>query len=355
MSRKIVHVIGTGTVGVPLISILTERKAQLGIEEVTFQPDLNALSNKALLKGLVSRGAKLCVTEMQADQFTSMGCKVEYLAEEAIDRAGVVIDCSPEGEALNAKQRVYSSYIGAPKCFVAQAREAGFGKDYAYGINDEALEPGKDQFIRVVSCNAQNIASIVKSLAFHEGENLLEWGRFLCLRRASDLSEDKAFIPAPQISIHHDDEYGTYQARDTASLFRTLGFELDLFSSSLKVNTQYLHVVYFDLKLRKPITLPRVITRLENNPLIALTNHTMTNLVFAFARDIGFLGRIFNQAVVVVPSLQVKNDNEVIGFSFSPQDGNSVFSSIAAAVWFYYPHSYREKLQNLNDLIFAEV
>lgn len=355
MSRKIVHIIGTGTIGVPLISILTERKTELGIEEVTFQPDVNAITNKALIKGLAQRGAKLAIAETQTDQFTSLGFKVEYIADEAIDRAGVIIDCTPEGEALLNKERVYKSYLGTNKCFIAQARETGFGKDYAYGINDEALEHGKDQFLRIVSCNAQNIASIVKALAFPEGENLLEWGRFICLRRASDISEDRTFIPAPQVSIHQDEDFGTYQARDAASLFRTIGHDLDLFSSAVRINTQYLHLVHFNLKLRKPVSLPRVLTRLESYPQIALTNHTMSNLVFAFARDIGFLGRIFNQAVVIVPSLAIKGENEIVGYSFSPQDGNSVFSSIAAAVWFYYPNSYREKLQHLNDLIFAEV
>lgn len=355
MPRKIVHIIGTGTVGVPLISILTERKNELGIEEITFQPDVNALSNKALIKGLAARGAKLTVAESQTDQFTSLGFKVEYIADEAIERAGVVIDCTAEGEALLNKERVYKSYAGTAKCFIAQARETGFGKDYAYGINDDALDHDRDQFIRIVSCNSQNIASIVKALAFPNGENQLEWGRFVCLRRASDISEDKAFIPAPQVSLHQDERYGTYQARDAASLFRTLGYDLDLFSSALKINTQYLHLVHFNLKLRKPVSLSRVITRLESYPLIALTNHPLSNLVFAFARDIGFLGRILNQAVVIVPTLTIKNETEIFGYSFSPQDGNSVFSSIAAAIWFYYPNSYREKLQHLNDLVFSEV
>jgi len=63
MSRKIVHIVGTGTIGVPLISILTERKTELGIEEVSFQPDINALTNKALIKGLAQRGAKLAIPD----------------------------------------------------------------------------------------------------------------------------------------------------------------------------------------------------------------------------------------------------------------------------------------------------
>ena len=36
MSRKIVHVVGTGTIGEPLIGLLCDFKDELGVDEVTF-------------------------------------------------------------------------------------------------------------------------------------------------------------------------------------------------------------------------------------------------------------------------------------------------------------------------------
>ncbi len=36
MSRRIVHVIGTGTIGEPLIGLLCDFKDDLGVDEVTF-------------------------------------------------------------------------------------------------------------------------------------------------------------------------------------------------------------------------------------------------------------------------------------------------------------------------------
>jgi len=36
MPRKIVHVVGTGTIGEPLIGLLCDYRTQLGIDEVTF-------------------------------------------------------------------------------------------------------------------------------------------------------------------------------------------------------------------------------------------------------------------------------------------------------------------------------
>jgi len=356
MSRKIVHMIGTGTIGEPLIGILSGRREELGIEEVSFQPEITALRNKALIKGLISRGAKLCVDEEYAGEFTSAGLKIECNSEEAIRKAAVIIDCSILEKDAKNKRELYLKYSEQGKTVIAQSITSEFGKNYAYGINDGALVPGKDQFIRIVSCNAQNIAALVKTLSFdNNGQSNLEWGRFVCIRRASDISEEKLFIPSPEVGTHYIKQYGTHHALDAASLFKTLGYDLDLFSSSMRVNSQYLHIVHFNIKLKENITLQKVINRFEENKLIALTNKTLSSLVFSFVRDMGYLGRILNQSVISVSSLNVNNGNEITGFCFTPQDGNSLLSSIAATLWCFFPRSYREKLQNLSDLIFDEI
>ena len=36
MDRKIIHVVGTGTIGEPLIGLLCDFQDQLGIDEITF-------------------------------------------------------------------------------------------------------------------------------------------------------------------------------------------------------------------------------------------------------------------------------------------------------------------------------
>ena len=93
----------------------------------------------------------------------------------------------------------------------------------------------------------------------------------------------------------------------------------------------------------------------EKNDLIALTDKTSANEVFSFGRDHGHFGRILNQTVVVEQSLHVKNENEIYGFCFTPQDGNSILSSITAAEKFLYPHSYEDKITCLDELFFDEI
>ena len=58
---------------------------------------------------------------------------------------------------------------------------------------------------------------------------------------------------------------------------------------------------------------------------------------------------------MAVPRLAVRNGAEVVGYCFTPQDGNSILSSVAAADWFLYPDSYEEKIQCLKPYFFDEV
>jgi len=196
------------------------------------------------------------------------------------------------------------------------------------------------------------MACITKTLALNDNpDNLIE-GRYVCIRRANDLSQPSSFIPSPQVGEHTNDKYGSHHAADAAGLFSTLGMNLNLFSSAMKVNSQYMHVLWFNIKLKEPITLNEVKDKLHNNDRIAMTTKNLTSTVFSFGRDHGHYGRIMNQTVVVEQSLHIRNEHEVSGFCFTPQDGNSILSSISAAEWMLYPRSYEDKIQCLSHLFF---
>ncbi len=353
-SGRHVHVVGTGTIGEPLLGLLCNFRKELGIGTISFNKKQALTSDRAKVKNLIDRGAELCADENMISQFEDLDMKVSYAYAEALDHADVVIDCTPAGNTH--KEEIYQSYEGSTSGFVAQGSEFGFGKMYARGINDEALEPGKDKYIHVVSCNTHNLAVILDTLALQEKDpsNLIE-GRFVLLRRANDISQDGKFIPAPQVGKHGDKDYGTHHARDAVHLFETMGYKLPLFSSAMKLNTQYMHSMWFSIKLQEKIDRDTVIKRLAENQRIALTEKISTNSVFSFGRDQGHYGRILSQTVVSVPALHVHNDNEIIGFTFTPQDGNSLLSSIAIAAWFLCPDDYVERLQVLQRYFFDEI
>jgi glyceraldehyde-3-phosphate dehydrogenase (NAD(P)) len=95
--------------------------------------------------------------------------------------------------------------------------------------------------------------------------------------------------------------------------------------------------------------------RLRANPRIALTNKKSSASVFSFGRDHGHFGRILNQTVIVAQSLAMKGDREVVGMCFTPQDGNSLLSSTAAALWYLEPESYEQSLKLLQPYLFHEI
>jgi glyceraldehyde-3-phosphate dehydrogenase (NAD(P)) len=294
--RRIVHVVGTGTIGEPLIGLLATFRKELGIDEVTFHKRTPLLTDRSKVLSLQKKGAQLAVDKEVGEKFAAMGMKPTYEALEALDRAAVVIDCTPVGNAN--KEALYVRYGQNAHGFIAQGSEFGFGKMYARGINDSALKPGEDRFIQVVSCNTHNLAVLVDTIALGpEKENNLEKGFFVCMRRASDLSEDGEFLAAPETGKHDDVRFGTHQARDAHYLFKTLGLDLNLYSSAVKLNTQYMHVTYFNLRLKRRISLDEVIQRLRSNQRVALTHKNLSSLVFSFGRDHGLFGR----ALVEVP------------------------------------------------------
>jgi glyceraldehyde-3-phosphate dehydrogenase (NAD(P)) len=88
---------------------------------------------------------------------------------------------------------------------------------------------------------------------------------------------------------------------------------------------------------------------------VSLTEKVSANSVFSFGRDYGHYGRILNQTVVSVPTLFVRNGNEIVGYCFTPQDGNSILSSVAATTWFLYPDNYEQRIQCLKPYFFDEV
>ncbi len=357
MQKKVVLIIGTGTIGEPLISLFAKLKDQLGVDEVYFHKNTPLLSDKTKVVELLRQGAKLCVaSDEKALAFKDIGLDPDCLIDEALNKAAVVIDCTPSGVGTNNKEKFYEAYTHNTRGFIAQGSEEGFGKPYAYMINDGI--DFEDQFIQIVSCNTHNMAALVKTLT--DGDvTALDHANFVCIRRATDISQFTHFIAAPTVAIHSDQEFGTHHARDVSRLLATItsGVVPRIFSSAIKIPTQYMHIVQFRFKLKDPrgITLEEAKVRIKSNPLIAITEKLDTGTAFSFARDHSPLcGRILNQAIVPLSTLHVEGPY-IMGYSFTPQDGNSLLSSVVAAERFLYPDSYREKIECLNSLVFEEV
>ncbi len=352
MSERIVHIIGTGTIGEPLIGLFCHFSEEWGIDGVTFHKRTPLRDERAKVASLIRRGAKLAVDDARRADFEALGHEVSFSASEAIARAAVVIDCTPVGN----KNKPDYLKISGPKVFMAQGSEFGFGQQYARGINDEALDLN-ERFVQIVSCNTHNICVLLKTLGEQaDGKTGIADGRFLCLRRATDISQGTDFIPSPEVGLHGDARFGTHHARDAWHVFKTLGYDLPLFSSAVKLPTQYMHVMHFALKLSEPTTKEKMVAKLAANPRVALTEKRSSTLVFSFGRDHGFYGRILNETVLPPETLHVSEDGiNVTGFCFTPQDGNSLLSSIACSLWYLHGKDPWDRLENIRPFMFEEI
>ncbi|MBK5260682.1 MAG: hypothetical protein JJE51_13920 [Thermoanaerobaculia bacterium] len=353
MARKnIIHVVGTGTIGEPLVGLFTEYKERWGIDEVTFHKRTPNADDRAVVNSLLERGARLVADEEARDDFARLGHRVSHTAEEAVERATVVVDCTPAGN--DNKMNLYTRMKG-PKGYIAQGSEFGFGTPYAYGINDEVQSPD-ERFVQVVSCNTHNISVLLKTIAGGEkGKIGVTSGQFVCMRRANDVSDSKSFLASPQAEKHDDAEFGTHHARDAYHLFQTLGEKLNLFSSAIKINTQYMHTLWFDLELKNETTLEEVKAKLRNNPRVAVTNKRSVNQIYSFGRDHGYYGRILSQTVMPISTLAMPNPKKVVGFCYTPQDGNSLLSSVAATLRYLDEKRLEENIDVLRRFIFREI
>ena len=238
---NIVHVVGTGTIGEPLIGLL-DHAGDFGIDEVSFHKRTPMIEERAKVRDLVSRGAVLAVDDDRRVSFEEIGHTPKLDTVEAIERASVVIDCTPAG---NANKVEFYEKAKGPRGFPGPGHaSSASGEMYARGINDDALDHEGDRFVQVVSCNTHNISVLVKTLAM-DGRQPRHLDRrslpAACGARTTPQPGRVASSRLPGRASHDDPRFGTHHARDAWHLFQTLGYDLPLFSSAVKLNTQYMH------------------------------------------------------------------------------------------------------------------
>ena len=239
---------------------------------------------------------------------------------------------------------------------MAQGSESGFGTIYANGINDNIFENGAmPKYVQIASCNTHAAAASINYLAMNDdGSSNLEHADMTFIRRASDVCQQSG-VMAPTISNYTDDRFGTHHAEDVHKIFSTMGHDIDIFSSAIKVNSQYMHTLSAHLTLKDQKSRDEIMEIIHNTDALAITNKTAVNLVFSFGRDHGHFGRILNQSVFVEPSIRTYG-NHVYFWSFTPQDGNALLSSVKAIM--YYLHGKDEaenRMTHVKPWLFDEV
>ena len=143
MSHKVL-VVGTGTIGEPLIGLLAEHQKQLGLDDVLFFKRTPLSEEQGKVEALLRKGAKIVSTSDALNEFHSLGFTETSDVEQAYEDADVIIDCTPSGN--ENWDKIYTS-LNQDKRFMAQGSEHGFGPFFAWGINNEVLEEESKQLI----------------------------------------------------------------------------------------------------------------------------------------------------------------------------------------------------------------
>ena len=124
MPRNIIHVVGTGTIGEPLIGLLSDFRQELGIDEITFHKNTPLTTDRSKVTSLLNRGARLSTQEITYEGFKKIGLKPTFTTEEAINRASVVIDCTPSGIGHKNKVKYYHfDKTGSSDDFIGSSRQ----------------------------------------------------------------------------------------------------------------------------------------------------------------------------------------------------------------------------------------
>jgi len=356
---KNVLIVGTGTIGSVLIGMFARYKNDLGIDNVLFHKNTPLKHDMPMVKEFIKLGAVLSTDEDKFDKFKEFGVVPKYTREGAIKNSSVIIDCTPKGVGVKNKLSFYDKYNNGSRLFVAQGSEHDFGKIFAKGINNNAINKD-DKFIQVASCNTHSIAVLIKTLG-NLGKVISS--KFVCIRRSNDISQKSGMSPSVEVGKHNS-RFGTHHAEDVHSLFETIGEDLDIYSSACKINTQYMHTIHFDIKLRAEGNLDsgNVINIFNDNKYVSMTEKVTANKVFSFFRDFGIYGRTLTQTVISIPTIQVRKTGadlfEISGFSYTPQDSNSLLTSSAIMLWFLNDMEWDkvdDKLSCFSPYLFQEL
>ena len=70
-----VHIVGTGTIGEPLIGIFTDFRHYFDIDEVTFHKNTPILEDRARINHLIDRGARLVTDDDRRATFDRGGLR----------------------------------------------------------------------------------------------------------------------------------------------------------------------------------------------------------------------------------------------------------------------------------------
>lgn len=319
---------GTGVIGWPLASLLLLLQSKFGGFRVFVEPYKLRKSELPQILSLVEKGAILVDDSENGvrDFFPEWISK-----QEALQNCLALCDSSPPGVADKRKSEYEGPLYHNIRIFIAQGSEHAFGPQFVYPDSSCVLDSELPRFLHISTCNTHTLAGILRP--FYEKHakelsGLLEEADFFVIRRDADMAKNDPHVTGPLLVLP-ESETGTHHGRLLNELYDTIGFRIPIGSSSITINSPYMHLIRFKLRLKKEIRRDWLISKIENDPFLSTSELVSTNSIFSSGRDRGLYGRIFSHAVFPLSALEVLG-REVRGYAATPGDSNVHISTIYA-------------------------
>lgn len=340
---------GIGNIGTTLVNLLADYKKLLGIRNIYAKKRTLTPWNIADLKILASKGIIICCERDKYQQFIEHFPQV-VIYDEIKNDLHYIFETSANkvGNVNKTDYEQLSNLLGVS----SQGSEKGFGIPFMTGINQQAIVGQK--FVQVVSCNTHASLSVLSTFCNTGLTNLVSCD-FVVVRRSEDLDNHQRLVTASVVARHLDENIGTHHAIDALDVLKTVGLAPKLTSSDVTTPSQLLHTFRFHLHLSEVTTYEKIVAQVMNNFQVAYTYKFDSNKVFELGRKYSRYGRLYPQAIFVINNIMV-HSNQVMGWAFIPQEGNTILSTLHAFILqTNHPYQYTLFKQLCNDLILKEI
>ncbi|MGH9334079.1 MAG: type II glyceraldehyde-3-phosphate dehydrogenase [Vicinamibacteria bacterium] len=195
-------------------------------------------------------------TDEHASVMRAAGLEVEGALQDLLDRADLVVDCTPKRVAA----KNVDTYRRRSLKFILQGGEKHEATGHSF-VAEANYQSALDRpATRVVSCNT---TSIVRTLTALKRAGLLQRARGTLLRRATDPWEShesgimNTLVPEPEIPSH--------QGPDA----RSVDPDLDVVTMAVKVPETLAHLHYWTVSMTRPASKDEVLEAFGTSSRIA--------------------------------------------------------------------------------------
>ena len=327
-----VAVNGYGTIGKRVADAVSRQKDMEVVGVTKTKPDFDA-------KLAVKKGYKLYTAiPERVEIFEKAGLPIEGTIEDLIQKADIVVDCSPGKVGAENKATYYEKagikaiFQGGEKKNVA---EVSFN---ALANYEQAV--GKN-YVRVVSCNTTGLTRLLYIIKQNFG---IKKVRATMIRRVVDPKEDKkglvnGIMPDPiALPSHHGPDVQTV-------------LDVDITTVAFKVPTTLMHVHALNIELEKQAKPEDVVEVLRAEPRIMLVSSndgfTSTAKIVEFARELRLRYDLFEN-VVWEDSIAIV-DNELYLTQAIPQEAIVIPENIDAIRAMFDIASKEESMKITNE------